>query len=235
LRRILVKERAMHILSGALGLLGLVGAAGAAHAACFDVARSEPRQLAGVLLEGSAQNSGLSYVLELEAPICLTGEPGVDPNARIAEVQVFATEKTRDSFRSLVNSKVVIDLAPREPGQPLVLRVARIAAAAESVGASAAVTGFYRALGRGNGEEAANFVVPESRSGPLSGDGMSRFYGDLVSPLELISVEPDGPGAFIARYSFRSSSGACNGRAIVKTVSRDGVDLISSIRALDGC
>jgi hypothetical protein len=109
-----------------------------------------------------------------------------------------------------------------------------IAAAADDAGA-AAVTGFYRALGRGNGDDAANFIVPESRSGPFSPDAMSRFYDDLVSPLELLSVQRDGPGVFAVRYAFRSGGGQCNGRAIVKTVSRGGVDLISSIKALDGC
>jgi hypothetical protein len=225
----------MNRLSLIAAAFAFISATTGAKAACFDASKSEPRRLTGVLAENTHDDGdGLGYVLKLAEPICLTGDPNVDPETPISEVQVFATEKTRESFHALVNAKVSIDLSPPAPGKPIVLRVASIAAALDDAGA-AAVTGFYRALGRGNGDDAANFIVPESRSGPLSGEAMSRFYGDLVSPLELVSVEPQGAGAFAVRYAFRSSGGQCNGRAVVKTVSRDGVDLISSIRALDGC
>ena len=187
----------------------------------------------------------MSYVLKLSEPICLKGDKSVDPENSIAEVQVFATEKTREAFRALANSRVTIELS--EPAgrkasgtQSFVDReVANIFPAedvvADDAGAQAAVTGFYRALGRGNGDEAANFIVPESRKGPLSADAMSHFYGDLMDPLELLSVRPEGSGEFAVRYSFHTAGGQCMGRAIVKTIPREGVNLISSIKALDGC
>lgn len=222
----------MHRFSPFIAAMALISATTAARAACFDVSKSEPHRLTGVLSERAG--GGLGYILQLAEPICLTGDPSVDPRTPISEIQVFATEKTRDSFRALVNAKVAIDLSPTTPGKPFTLRVANVAAARDDAGA-AAVSGFYRALGRGAGDEAANFIVPESRRGPLSAEAMNRFYGDLVSPLQLLSIEPQGAGAFAVRYAFRSSGGQCNGRAIIKTVSRDGVDLISNIRALDGC
>src|SRR5262249_45894441 len=53
------------------------------------------------------------------------------------------------------------------------------------------VQGFYLALGAGNGEEAAKFVVPEKRSsGPLSAIAVRNFYSNLVEPLTLIDVVP---------------------------------------------
>jgi hypothetical protein len=219
-------------IAAILALLCPVGA----NAACFDVSRSEPHRLTGLLSQTTSDDQGLYYVLKLSSPICLTGSDSVDPKTPILEVQVFATEKTRDSFRALANTRVTIELSPAA-GKPFVARVAGIVRAEEAASndGTAAVTGFYWALGRGKGEDAANFIVPESRSGSLSADALSRFYGDLVSPLELLSVEADGHGAFAVRYTFRSSGRRCVGRAIVKTVDRDGVDLISNIRTLDGC
>jgi hypothetical protein len=233
----------MYRLPHSAAALALLCAAAGANAACLDLSQSEPRRLTGVLLQrGRSDSHELGYILKLSEPICLTGGQNVDPGKPISEVQVFATEKTREAFRALQNSKVTIELsqpAEAKPGdQPFIARVTNIlpaAIAAPDDAAAAAVTGFYRALGRGNGDEAAGFIVPESRSGPLSADAMSRFYGDLALPLELLSVQPDGSGAYAVRYRFRSSGGQCNGRAIVKTAVRDGVNLISSIRALDGC
>jgi hypothetical protein len=221
-------------------------AATGANAACFDVSKSEPHRLTGVLSpRGQSGSDEMGYVLKLSEPICLEGDKTVDPENPIAEVQVFATEKTREAFRALVNSRVTIELSGPAGGQASGAQsfvdrgVANIFPAddvtADDAAAAAAVTGFYRALGRGNGEEAANFIVPESRNGGLSAVAMSRFYGDLVAPLVLLSARPEGSGAFAVRYAFRTGGGQCIGRAIVKTVPRAGVNLISSIRALDGC
>jgi hypothetical protein len=217
-------------------VLALLGIATGANAACFDVSKSEPHRLTGLLSRTAGDEQGLGYVLKLSSPICLTGDASVDPQTPISEIQVFATQDTRASFLSLANTRVTIELSPAA-GKPFVARVARIARAEDSASheGEVAVTGFYHALGRGNGDEAANFIVPENRFGPFSADAMSHFYGDLVAPLELLDLEAKGGGAFAVRYAFRSSGGRCVGRAIVNTVARDGGDFISSIQALDGC
>jgi hypothetical protein len=213
-----------------------------ADAACFDVSKSEPHRLSGLLAQRTENDGGeLNYILKLSEPICLTGDKNAAPEKMISEVQVFATEKTRDAFRALANSKVTVELShpvPAETGlytfMALVTNIFR-ADYVSNDDASAPVKGFYQALARGNGDEAASLIVPESRKGPISAEQMSRFYGDLVSPLELLSVQPNGSDTYLVHYQFRSSGGQCDGRAIVKTVKREGVNLISNIRALDGC
>jgi hypothetical protein len=64
---------------------------------------------------------------------------------------------------------------------------------------------------------------------------MTRFYVGLVSPPALLSLQPSGADSYLVRYQFKSGAGQCDGRAIVKTVARGGLNLISGIQALDGC
>ena len=109
--------------------------------------------------------------------------------------------------------------------------------APEEEGTSAAVVrGFYLALGAGDGDEAASFVIPEKRSGgPLSASAMTGFYRDMERPLELVDMEPLSERTYMVRYRFQKGRLSCNGRAEVTTVERSGRSYIEGIRALDGC
>jgi hypothetical protein len=101
-----------------------------------------------------------------------------------------------------------------------------------------AVTGFYRALGRGDGNVASRFVVPEKRdSGPLSGRAMTRFYSRLARPLRLTGIRQEGPDTFRVSYRFATRAGeVCEGDALVRARrGPDGGFLVSGIRALSGC
>jgi hypothetical protein len=100
-----------------------------------------------------------------------------------------------------------------------------------------AVTGFYRALGRGDGIAAAGYLVPEKRGrGPFSAAAMQTFYGGLRRPLVLRSVDEVSPGTVRARYAFETLAGAlCDGEAILRVRSEPDGLFIEHIRALSGC
>jgi hypothetical protein len=121
------------------------------------------------------------------------------------------------------------------------LPITRIAIASdpeESYGtAMTTVQAFYAALGAGNGEEAAKFVIPRKRSsGPLSATAISKFYGNLAEPLTLVDVVAVRSGEYRARYQYvASGSRRCDGESIVRTTRAGGVNLIESIKAVSGC
>jgi len=235
----------------------LLLAAGSAGAACFDLSKSEPHSLTGLLSHrifpgppgfqdvrrGDTPEPG--YLLQLPEAICLTGDEFADPATMFSEVQLVETDKTASAMRALADRNVTVELTQPIPAmtghhhRPLVAWVTDIVAAddptAEYGTAATTVRAFYDALAAGNGGEAADFIVPERRKGPFSPDEMTRFYGGLVAPLKLLSLEPSGPDAYLVRYQFASRARACNGRAIVKTVNRGGSNLIVNIQALDGC
>jgi hypothetical protein len=102
--------------------------------------------------------------------------------------------------------------------------------------AATVVRAFYYALADGNGETAAQYIVPEKRNKfAYSPGAMTKFYGGLIEPLELLGIEPAGPNKYQVRYSFKSSAGVCDGRALVTTVRRGDDNLILGIRSLTGC
>lgn len=235
----------------------LLLAAANADAACYDLSKSEPHNLTGLLShrifpgapgfqdvrKGDEAEPG--YLLQLPEAICLTGDEFADPAKVFSEVQLVETDKTASAMRALADHNVTVELTQPIPAmtghhhRPLVAWVTDIVAVADKAAeygtAATAVRGFYYALAGGNGEQAAVFIVPERRKGAFSPDEMTRFYGGLVAPLELLSLAPSGPGAYLVRYQFASRARACNGRAIVKTVNRGGSNSIASIQALDGC
>ena len=229
-----------------------------ADAACYDISKSEPHELTGVLScrifagppnfsdvqKGDTPEPG--YVLTLPATICITGDDFADPNVQFDEVQLVETDKTASAMRSLANSNVSVILRQQmaaETGhhhRPLVAWVTDIFPiddpTAEYGTAATTVRAFYSALAAGNGDVAAGFIVAEKRTkGPLSASELTRFYGHLVEPLELVDVKPSGSDEYLVRYRFRSNTGPCDGRAIVGTIAKDGRNFIQSIRALDGC
>jgi hypothetical protein len=101
--------------------------------------------------------------------------------------------------------------------------------------ALAVVEDFYQALGQGNGAQASADVVPEKRSGNYAAAALSRYYGSMSQPLQLVSATVAG-NVVAVHYTFTSANGqTCNGAANVATTSRGGVQLISSVQALNGC
>ncbi|MGP0057935.1 MAG: hypothetical protein ACLPID_01405 [Beijerinckiaceae bacterium] len=227
-----------------------------AAAACFNLANGEPHALKGTLYyriaPGPPGFQDVSkgdtpepiYVLQLSEPICLTGDDFADPTNPFFEVQLLPSDETAKTMRSLDNSSVDVTLAHPFAAmthwqyRPLVASVTAIAPATDIAPlgiAASTVIDFYDSLGHGRGDDAAQFVVPERRRGPFSPGEMTRFYGGLIEPLRLLSITPVSPDAYLVRYAFRSKAGQCNGRALVTTTNRARYDLISSIKALDGC
>ncbi|GGH21784.1 hypothetical protein GCM10007036_26320 [Alsobacter metallidurans] len=100
-----------------------------------------------------------------------------------------------------------------------------------------AVAGFYGALGRGDGIDAAHFLIPEKRGrGPFSAQAMSRFYGGMRRPLRLEGVWQVGPSTVRARYNFVARDGSrCDGQAVISVRETAAGSQIESIRALSGC
>jgi len=230
---------------------------GVGSASCIDLQNSQPLMFRGrlefVVFPGSPNFADVrkgdhpepTYILRLSDPICITGDDFADPSRMFSIVHLVPSDATAGALRGLVGAEV--DVVLKEPmaahtghhHAPLVAWVETVSKAADMTaeyGAAArTVRGFYDALAAGNGDQAAAFIVPERRIGPFSPAAMTDFYGGLVEPLRVISVDVAGPGAFLVRYEFRSRAGRCNGRAIVSTVSRGGANYILSIRALDRC
>jgi hypothetical protein len=238
--------------------LALLALAPAAHAACYDLGKSEPHQLTGVLsyriFPGPPNYRDVqkgdtpepSYVLTLPAAICVEGGENADPKKSFNEVQLVGTEITDGEFAALREKTVTVTLERAMSAHtghhhlPLVARVADITPAvdtkAEYGTPATTVRAFYMALEAGDGTVAANFVVPEKRnSGPLSAGDLTAFYGKLIEPLKLVAITPAGADRYVVSYSFKSTERVCDGRAEVITTKLKGADFIKSIKALNGC
>jgi len=240
-------------------LLAWLAAPAAFAADCFDVSKGEPASLEGALSfrifagppnfedvqKGDTPEPG--YVLTLSQPVCLSGdEDFADPALLFDEVQLVETEVTAAAMRNLRNRAVAVDLINPMPAmtghhhRPLVAWVSAITPISDPTdnygSAATAVEAFYLALGAGDGATAASFVIPEKTGkGPFSAAELSRFYGALREPLNLIDVREVSKNEFIASYTFASGKNVCDGKALVRTESRDGRHFIRSIKALNGC
>jgi hypothetical protein len=148
------------------------------------------------------------YVLHLDALICITGDDMADASDRFDEVQVVPGKAPESALKAMVNRRVRLGLyngMAAENGhhhRPLVAWVNAVApAAAEAPGAMAddptaeqgtaatTIRAFYAALHAGQGDTAAQMVVPEKRgAGPFSGAALSAFYGALREPVTLQEV-----------------------------------------------
>ena len=92
------------------------------------------------------------------------------------------------------------------------------------------VTRFYRALSAGDGATAAGFVIaPKRVQGPLSGAAMTAFYGPMAQPLAIHSVRQLEANVVEARYTYRATRTACEGRALV---TMDGSGPAAAIRSI---
>lgn len=240
-------------------LLALSALPAIAQAECFDVSKSEPAELSGVLShrifagppgyedvqKGDTPEPG--YVLKLPAAICLTGDPDfTDPSNLFDEVQVVSREATEKSMRALDGRSVTVQLSGHIPAhtghhhRPLVAWVEAISAdkdVTEEYGTAAStVRAFYLALAAGDGKAASALVVEEKRrKGPFSAKELSRFYGALAEPLELVDLQDAGEGRFTVRYRYATGSSRCESAATVRTAERQGRYFIVGIKSADGC
>lgn len=230
-----------------------------ARAECFDISKSQPAALSGVLSarifagppgyedvdKGDTPEPG--YVLKLPAPICLTGDNDfTDPAAMFDEVQLVARDSTARAMEALDGQVVDVRISDHIPAhtghhhRPLVAWVDEIAARGKAIEtdgtAAATVQAFYLALGAGDGKAASALVVEEKRKrGPFSAKELGGFYGALPEPLELVGIEPAGADRFSVRYRYASRSGRCDGMALVRTVERQGRVFIQGIITASGC
>jgi hypothetical protein len=187
-----------------------------------------------------------AFILTLPRPICVEGDK------ETSTIELLPTAKTAEFMRALINSQVLVSLAKpvatsephaHAPLEAAARGIAKLEGAPPDYAGSPPgsdapadiVRKFYESLGQGDGEQAAAFVAPEVRRGPLSGAEMTRFYGHLPEPLRLSELRQVNPNEYFVAYSFRASGKACRGRAVVETVNRSGENYISYIRALDGC
>ena len=245
-------------VAAAAAILLLSMAAKSALAGCYDLTKDEPHELSGRLSyrifpgppgfqdveKGDTPEPG--YLLKLPSPVCLQGDDFADPANMFDEVQLVETDATAGQLAKFRERQVTVKLERPMAAQtghhhrPLVAWVSGISPAGditEEYGTAAStVRAFYYALAAGDGDTAAGFIVPEKRvSGPLSGHALSRFYGGLREPLQLVDVKPDGGNRYKVRYTFQSASGRCDGAAIVTITTRHGANLIKAIKALNGC
>ena len=126
-------------------------------------------------------------------------------------------------------ARVVPDMTPSDPTNTTAIETQDTAIHA--------VESFYLALAAGDGDEAAQHIIPaKRRSGPLSAREMSSFYGSLKRPLQLLGVRHIGGGRYKASYTFETWQGMrCDGQSVVTTVAMGGDTLISRIVAESGC
>lgn len=240
-------------------LLALIAFPTGAQADCFDISKSEPAVLSGVLShrifagppgyedvqKGDTPEPG--YVLKLSAPICLAGDPDfTDPSNMFDEVQLVSREGTEKSMNALDGRAVRVSLSGHIPAhtghhhRPLVAWVDAIAAdkdiTEEYSTAASTVRAFYLALGAGDGKTASAYVVEEKRrKGPFSAKELSRFYGALREPLQLVDIEEGEDGRFVVRYRYTADWGLCDGAATVRTTRRDDRYYVAGIKTDSGC
>lgn len=235
-----------------------IAAASGAQAACYDISKGQPSQLNGHLdhriLPGPPNYEDVqagddpepTYLLELDADICLEGQDFADPGRSFRTVHVVPVSGMDYAMASMIGRRVTVGVVDRWAADnahhraPLVAVVGSIAPEediSEQYGTSATVVrAFYLALGTGDGKEAARFVVPgKSAKGPLSAAALSGFYGGMEEPLKLLGVETKSDDLFVVSYAFRKGARACSGRAEVRTVNEGGKAFIEGIKALDGC
>ena len=226
--------------------------------ACFDLSQKQPEHLSGTLtyriFAGPPNFEDVAtgdvpepaYILQLDAPICLTGDELASADHLFSTAQLLPTTGTGALMRALVGKRVEVGLSEPYPGvnghhhAPLMASVVQIYAdrdPTKEFGTPATtIRAFYYALGQGSGEEASKYVIPEKRrSGPLSARAITAFYASLNEPLKLVDIQSRGENMFVAHYTFKKNARSCDGRSVVQTVQRDGRNLISSVRALDGC
>lgn len=168
-------------------------------------------------------------ILALALLLFLVGALTSTERSDIPAPRVAARPPAEESRTAIASSAPSAASTRSDPGEPSPVSV-------EESGGESVVRAFYDALGRGDGATASALVVTEKRSTKaFSPQAISRFYGGLREPLRLTAVTPLDGGAFRVSYRYSAGRSRCDGAAVVSLASRDGRDLIRSIRALNGC
>ena len=95
-----------------------------------------------------------------------------------------------------------------------------------------AVTRFYKALSQADGNAASALVVPEKRGiGPFNEKNISSFFGSMIEPLTVQSIERTSKDTVQIRYTYRVTKTQCVGIANVRTEYVLGNTLIQGIKA----
>jgi hypothetical protein len=107
----------------------------------------------------------------------------------------------------------------------------------EGSNAVSTVRAFYNALGDGDGDSAARFVVPGKRgAGPLSAGELTRYFSSFRRPLRVLRATQVSPDTVRVAYDYVLPNGAlCEGRAAVRVTDSGDGTLIRSIRTLGPC
>lgn len=196
-----------------------------------------------------------AYILELEGAICAEGDSLVDPKLLFDKVHLVPIQEIARQLPSFLNKNVRVtldDAFGAHTGHhhaPLVATVTAIQVGSathnsskklefsdEYGTAATTIRAFYRALEDGQGETASGYVVPEKRGVPsFMGANLTRFYGGLVKPIQLLEIAQSDKDIFSVRYTYSTKTKVCDGRAIVSTTVRDGLAFIESIKAISGC
>ena len=197
-----------------------------------------------------------TYILELARPICLKGDDDfADPKIQFSAVHLWSGKVAPSQLKAFVNKNVTLNLSDSFAAHtahhhaPLVARVAsvqledpkarppRTLEFVEEYGTSATtIRAFYSALRDGQGEIASSYIVPEKRSIPaFVGANLTRFYGGLAKPIQLIDIAQTDAESYTVKYTFATTSKVCDGIANITTAVRDGRNFILSIKPLNGC
>lgn len=198
-----------------------------------------------------------NYILQLNREICIADDEGIaDPDQYFDRVQVVPGKVGSPELRTMLGRSVTLGLYDQTAAhtghhrEPLVAWVSTISAAptlsksfsneedptADYGTAATTIRAFYLALGSGQGGIAASMVVPEKTAvGPFSAHELTRYYGNMRWPIQLLSVLPSAANTYTVRYKYAVTKTVCNGRGVVEMTNRNGRNYIARIRALDGC
>ena len=203
-----------------------------------------------------------NYILQLNRQICIAASEGLsdnfaDPSLYFDQVHVVPGEvEISQEMKEMVGQFVTLGLYDQMAAftghhrKPLVAWVSTISAVrtssknffneqdptADYGTAATTIRAFYSALGSGQGGVAASMVVPEKTArGPFSARELTRYYGNMRSPIQLLRVLPSDANAYMVRYKYAVTKTVCNGRGVVEMTNRNGRNYIARIRALDGC
>ncbi|MFI3190671.1 hypothetical protein BCS42_15010 [Crenothrix sp. D3] len=227
---------------------------------CFDIDKDEPKQLIGYLkfeiFPGPPEFASVkqgdepepTYILQLKEPICIKEQEGFsDSKQYFSSVHLVAKPNTSKHLKSWINKEVNVYLSEPMPAHtghhhaPLVAWVHDITLpqnddiTSEYNTSATVIRAFYDSLEHGQGENAAEFIVPQKRKGAFAPAALSQFYGNMIEPIKLNMIKTLSDSQYSVSYSYKKSSKACNGDAIIDTVKQNGENFILQIKALNGC
>lgn len=192
------------------------------------------------------------YVLDLDQPACFVfDDPESNrpqpPVAGIGAIQIaFTGSAYRDFVTANLNRRISLygqffQAMTAHHHLPVLIAVNESIAlpsgsaasnGADALDAASVVRAFYEALGRGDGQVASGFVVPEKRSsGPYAADNLSRFYGGFSDPLAVTGLSVIDENRVQVTYHWASGRKRCDDAATVTVTRRNGESLIQSIKS----